>query len=41
VTVAIPASSSPDHARANIDIGRMPRLAPGLRDLIGRLGRPG
>jgi diketogulonate reductase-like aldo/keto reductase len=41
VTVAIPASGRPDHARANIDIGALPRLEPELRDLVGRLGRPG
>lgn len=36
VTVAIPATTSPDHAVANAGRGRLP-LEPDVRDLIGRL----
>ena len=37
VSVAIPATSSPEHARANAAAASLPALDPGLRDLIGRL----
>ncbi|HEV8401825.1 MAG TPA: aldo/keto reductase [Candidatus Limnocylindrales bacterium] len=41
VTLAIPATGSPDHARANAEAASHPPLEPALRDLVGRLGRPG
>jgi diketogulonate reductase-like aldo/keto reductase len=41
VTVAIPASGNPDHARANAEVANQPPLEASLRELIGRLGRPG
>jgi diketogulonate reductase-like aldo/keto reductase len=41
VTVAIPATANPDHARANVEVASLPPLEPPLRELIGRLGRPG
>ena len=37
VSVAIPATSSPDHARANARAASLPPLDGGLRELIGRL----
>lgn len=37
ISVAIPATSSPDHARANARAASLPRLEPELRELIGRL----
>jgi diketogulonate reductase-like aldo/keto reductase len=37
VSVAIPATTSPDHARANARVASLPGLDPELRDLIGRL----
>ena len=37
VSVAIPATTSPDHARANARAASLPALDPSLRDLIGRL----
>jgi diketogulonate reductase-like aldo/keto reductase len=40
VTVAIPATSIPEHAIANIDAIAQPPLERDLRDLIGRLARP-
>jgi diketogulonate reductase-like aldo/keto reductase len=37
VTVAIPATASPEHARANAAAASKPPLDPDLRDLIGHL----
>jgi diketogulonate reductase-like aldo/keto reductase len=37
VNVAIPATASPDHARANAEAASKPSLDPELRELIGRL----
>jgi diketogulonate reductase-like aldo/keto reductase len=37
VTVAIPATASPDHARDNVKAASLPGLEPEVRDLIGRL----
>jgi aryl-alcohol dehydrogenase-like predicted oxidoreductase len=37
VTVALPATSDPAHARANAAAGRMPPLEPELRERIGHL----
>ena len=36
VTVAIPASGTPDHAVANAAVGSLPLLEPEVRDLIAR-----
>lgn len=37
VTVALPATASPEHARANALAGAEPALEPALRELVGRL----
>jgi diketogulonate reductase-like aldo/keto reductase len=37
VTVAIPATTRPDHAVANVRAASFPPLEPGARDLVGRL----
>jgi diketogulonate reductase-like aldo/keto reductase len=37
VTVAVPATASPEHARANAAAGATPVLDPDVRDLVGRL----
>jgi diketogulonate reductase-like aldo/keto reductase len=37
VTVAIPATTSPDHARDNVKAASLSTLEPEMRDLIGRL----
>jgi diketogulonate reductase-like aldo/keto reductase len=37
VTVAIPATASPDHVQANVAAASAPTLEPEVRDLIGRL----
>ena len=41
VTVAIPATATSEHALANIAAAARPPLEPALREVIGRLGRPG
>ena len=41
VSVAIPASSRPEHAVANVQAASKPPLEPSLRDLIGRLAGGG
>jgi diketogulonate reductase-like aldo/keto reductase len=37
VTVAIPASASPEHAAANARAGGLPPLDPDVRELVGRM----
>lgn len=39
VTVALPATASPEHARANAAAGTAPALEPEVQELIGRLAR--
>ena len=39
VTVALPATASPEHARTNAAAGTAPTLDPEVRELIGRLAR--
>jgi hypothetical protein len=41
VTVALPATISPDHARANAAAGEEPRLSAAVRSLVARLATSG